>query len=61
MTPKLPYTSPRTGRLVCYKCKAGYASDVDNLCTACRSKGHKRYITAWDLKQSIAKAGAQNA
>jgi phosphopantetheinyl transferase len=58
MKPKLPYTSPRTGRLVCYECKAALASEVDNLCTTCRSKGHKGFITAWVLKQAIAKAKA---
>ncbi len=50
MKPRLPYKSQRTGRLVCYKCKSALASDVDNLCTACRSKGHKKVITAWDIK-----------
>jgi phosphopantetheinyl transferase len=56
MKPKLPFTSARTGRLVCYQCKAARASEFDNLCTHCRSKGLKRFTTAWDAKQAIAKA-----
>lgn len=51
MKPKLPFCSPRSGRLVCYKCKAGYASDFDNLCTPCRSpKG--RWVTAWQAREA---------
>jgi hypothetical protein len=52
-TPRPPLTSPRTGRLVCYKCRSGYASDFDYLCTPCRSP-KRQWITAWQARKALA-------
>lgn len=34
--------SDRTGRVVCCKCRRGYGSEFDGICTACRG------MTSWE-------------
>ena len=40
--------SPRTGRVVCRKCRQGYGSEFDGLCYKCRGG-----VSAWDAKHEM--------
>ena len=54
MTDHAPLRSAKNGKLICRRCLSGYAAEVDELCTKCRSQKAGRFTTAWDLRAALA-------
>lgn len=45
-----PMSSKRPGQPVCRKCRRGYGSKLDGLCTSCRGKDAWSAYTDHDIK-----------